>query len=200
MPYGWMQTAGFYILGILIIIFSIGLYRGIGGEKWLKPGISIFILIGAGMVMLGIFPTNPESGPTMHGAVHHFVARTVGILFPIFCFLLIPSLKADSRWRPLTVFTVIAGVAIVILIGGWIWLVVSGMVNAWVGLFERVFMATAVIWLEVMALRLLFLPETVENINSGQKGRLNITGEGNQERKKSGILELPQDTGLESKT
>ena len=38
---------------------------------------------------------------------------------------------------------------------------VTGLVHTWIGLYERIFITSAVVWLEVMAIRLLLLPDQI---------------------------------------
>ena len=156
-PYGWMQTLGFCALGLLLMVFSTGLYKGIEKRCGLKAGATALFLVGAGVLLVGVFPTNPGLDPTLHGSIHHLAARLVGILFPIAIFSLVFSMKSDRRWKALAVYTVVSGVFVTALIFVWICLAVTGLMNSWVGLYERVFMAIAMTWLVAISIRLIML-------------------------------------------
>jgi hypothetical protein len=157
-PGGWMQTLDFCIFGILVILFGLGLFTGVTPRRGFKLSLTFLILAGLGILLLSVFPTDPFPKMTICGVVHKYLVYTVGLLFPASCFLMLPSLKADSRWRGLVNFTAITGFLVFLFIIGWIYLNVSGLVNSILGLYERIFTLNAIVWIEVMAVRLLFLP------------------------------------------
>jgi hypothetical membrane protein len=56
---GWLQTANFLVVGALITVGAIGLWRA-GASRALIAGIA---LIGLGLVGAGAFPTDPDPNP-----------------------------------------------------------------------------------------------------------------------------------------
>jgi len=211
--YGWLQTLDFCILGLVIIAFSLGLYSGIHRKIGLKLSLLLMVLIGFGTLLIGVFPTDPGPTISLHAQIHHGLVRGIGILYPISCFLMLPSLKSDPRWKPLTAYTAISGTMVFILVLVWILMLSSDWMDAWVGLYERVFVANAVIWLEIMALRLLFLPAYLENterkieefvfsrlnrefwINLGESGRVIVSGLKHHEQRAEGRPRILRTTG-----
>jgi len=161
-PQGWVQTLNFCLFGILIMLFTPGFYYGIRHQRGLNISLVLIFLMGLGMLLIGVFPTDDGNSITMHGLIHQYTVRAVGLMFPLACALMIPSLKSDLRWKGLAIYTGVAGASVFILIIIWILLVISGLMSAVTGLYERVFVANTVLWLEIMALRLLFLPEEME--------------------------------------
>ncbi len=157
-PQGWLQTLAFCSFGILVMLFSFGLYSGIIRKSGLKASIVFLFLTGLGTLIIGIFPT--DLGPTvsLHARIHHDTVKVVGALFPLLCFLLLPSLKADPRWKGFVLYTGFAGAVAVLLIPVWFIGNSTGWMYYWVGLYERIFAANSIIWLEVMAVRLILLP------------------------------------------
>ena len=77
-PHGWIQTANFYITGLSFVAFSCGLYLNLGHRSRVATALAtalasaLLVLSGAGLIMSGVFPTDPpgasESGT---GALHN---------------------------------------------------------------------------------------------------------------------------------
>jgi hypothetical protein len=79
--WGWVQVANFVVSGLLIIGGGIGLRRTLGSGKLARWASALVIVMGCGLVIAGIFVTDPGAGfpagapagmPEMswHGAVH----------------------------------------------------------------------------------------------------------------------------------
>jgi hypothetical protein len=108
---GWVQIANFVVTGLLYIVFATGMRR------LLHPGRAgtwapiLVALVGVGLVVAGVFTTDPGAGfpvgapagaPVMswHGAVHEvgFVLTQVGSRWSESA---AGSLRASSRpWHP----------------------------------------------------------------------------------------------------
>jgi len=156
-PYGWLQTADFFFLGLVMIAFGVALYLGIQRKRGLRIATGVFVLMGLGEMLIGIFQADlGKSLPiTLHALIHQVAASVSAVAFPAVAFLMLPSMKADPRWKGLATYTVIAaGVAIGLLIGREAWLLTHWL-DPWWGLYERVLMANSLIWVEIMAIRLL---------------------------------------------
>ena len=78
---GWVQVANFIVTGLLIVGGRIGLGRTLGSGKLGRWASALVILMGCGLVIAGLFATDPGAGfpagapvgaPEMswHGAVH----------------------------------------------------------------------------------------------------------------------------------
>ena len=72
-PYGWIQTADFFIVGILAIVFSSGLYFAVQRRQGFRAGIGILVFVGLGTFLLGFFPTEPGGTPTLATLTPHLV-------------------------------------------------------------------------------------------------------------------------------
>jgi len=157
-PQGRLQTAVFFLLSFLAMLFVIGLYPNVRDGIRLRIGITLLFLSGFGFLLIGIFPNDPpETIMTLRGLIHQTTIEAISILFPFACFPIVPSLKHDPRWENLATYTFITGVLGIILdiIGGMILL--THWLEPWFGLYERILTANALVWLEVMAIRLLLL-------------------------------------------
>jgi hypothetical protein len=156
---GWIQIIGFCLLGYMVILFAGGLYSGVEARPGLKLGTIAIFLIGLGVLIIGLFPTDLIDGTfSTQGTIHLNAAKSVGALFPLACFLIVPSLKHDRRWRGFDMFTVASGVLVLLLAILWVSVNSHWGIEDLVGLYERVYFGIAILWVEVMSVRLLVLP------------------------------------------
>ncbi len=153
---GWIQTIGFLAIGLLVEIFVAGLLFKIRPRRGFRPSIAILVLFGFGLLLIGAFRTDPVgvSPHTVEGMIHSVAATTVFSIFPIACLLISPSLKSDPSWKILFRYTVVACIIAALLVITGIWLPDQW---SWFGLYERILVLNMVLWVEVMAIRLLWL-------------------------------------------
>ena len=149
---GWIQAISFLVGGLLIEVFAIGLYLSIRYSIGSRISVGTLVLFGFGLLLIAAFRTqSTESPQTIEGMIHMITARTIFILFPIACFSMATGLKVDQRWKSLFGYTIATGILAAILVVTWI--VFSSRIN-WFGLYERILVANATIWLGVMAFKL----------------------------------------------
>lgn len=144
-PFGWLHVANSVVFGTLLVIFALGLHRGVAGGS--KVGPALLAVTGAAFVLSG-FKTDPDisGGPqSWHGMIH-------GIAYLLIVFSLLPSLfflwwrmRKDPPWRGHGLYTLITGITLVILF-----------LTPWSVSFYF-FLALMLAWVGVMALRLLSL-------------------------------------------
>lgn len=154
-PMGWLQTIGFVVAGISVEVFVRGLLFNIRRRSGFRFGIGLLVCFGFGLLLIGAFQTDPSgSQATIEGMIHSYTARAVFAIFPVAGLLIAPSLKKDTAWKGVYIYTIAAsGIALAMVIG-------RPFIPAdltWFGLYERILVANTVIWLEVMAVRLLCL-------------------------------------------
>ena len=90
---GWVQVANFIVVGLLVLGGGIGLGRRLGPGPLVRWIRSLIVLLGVGLVVSGLFPTDagagfpagaPEGAPVMswHGALHQagFVLSQIAFL------------------------------------------------------------------------------------------------------------------------
>ncbi len=161
-PMGWLQTIGFLTAGLLVEVFVWGLLFSIRGERGFGFGISLLVCFGFGLLLIGAFQTDPIGGPrTIEGTIHGITSKAVFLIFPIASLLISLSLRKDLRWRGLFIHTIaMSGLALVLFI---VWLWLSDRMS-WFGLYERILVANTIIWIEIMAIRLLRL-----SLGTGEK-------------------------------
>jgi Protein of unknown function (DUF998) len=145
-PLGWLQVLNFVFFGLTLIVFALGLHRGVaalGRGSWI--GTAFLVLAGVALVLAG-FKTDPHlsEGPqTWHGLIHGlaFILLLVSMLLSLFFWWW--RLRRDPPWRGFDMYTLITAILYVVLL----------FVSAWQWGFY-LFLAVILAWIEVMALRL----------------------------------------------
>jgi len=154
-PMGWVQTIGFLAIGLLVEVFVAGLLFSIRGRWGFRISLSLLVCFGFGLLVIGAFRTDPAGAThTIEGTIHSVTATTVFWLFPIAILLLAPSLRNDPHWEDIFAYTVVASILALALMIGQVCLPAQ---LSWFGLYERILVTNTVIWVEVIAVRLLRL-------------------------------------------
>jgi hypothetical protein len=152
---GWLQTVGFLTIGLLVEVFVAGLFFNIHGRRGFGFGIGLLACFGFGLLLIGAFRTDPiGSQHTIEGTIHGFASYAVFFIFPVASFLIALSLRKDRYWKGLFIHTIVTSSLALALMIGRLWLPDE---LSWFGLYERILVANTVIWIEIMAIRLLRL-------------------------------------------
>jgi hypothetical protein len=61
-PHGWVQTANFWVAGVLYLVFAVGLWMGPTSRARPRLGTLLVGVAAVGLIGAGIFPTDPISG------------------------------------------------------------------------------------------------------------------------------------------
>jgi hypothetical protein len=143
---------GGYALGLLVIAFAFGLYRGVRPSRWLLIGAILVGLFGLICVIQPFFPMDPGAAShtfqnMMHGAV--FVISGVALILGLP--VLSVAFARDPSLRPYRWYTLMT--PFLMLLAGQ--LTVVGIFPA--GVPERLANLVILIWFEVVAFRLLRL-------------------------------------------
>jgi len=143
-----MNTAGFSLLGALMIAFAFGLNRGISEGKGSKVDPALLAVHGAGYVAVGFFPCDPGClAVSFTGVMHVWASFIIGISFILALFLIARRFKNDRRWENYRLYTWATSVVMMNLI----------MFEGWTGALQRIFVGASLLWTEVMAVKLLRL-------------------------------------------
>jgi hypothetical membrane protein len=152
---GWVQTIGFLAIGLLIEIFTAGLLYNIRRSRLFRLGIALMVIFGFALLLIGAFRTDPLGADrTIEGSIHGLAATTAFWNFPIAILAISPSLRNDPDWKGIFRYTMIAGILAVALV-----LVIGALPDtlSWFGLLERLLVLNMIVWVEVAAIKLLFL-------------------------------------------
>jgi hypothetical protein len=165
---GWLQSICFLAMGLLLEIFVAGLFFNIRRARGFYAGTVLLALCGFVLMLIATFHMDAPGGPrTVDGTIHAIASYSLGLLFPIAILSFSPSLKSTPHWKNIFVYTVIAGILAFGLIIGAFFIERTG----WFGLYERIIILNALVWVEVVAihfLRLLLKQES--KLRSSQSG------------------------------
>jgi len=150
---GWLQSIGFLAMGLLLVIFVPRFFFNIRRAWGFHAGIGLLAFEGFVLMLIAAFHMDRPGATTIDGTIHTIASYGLGLLFPIAILSLAPSLKSTPNWRNIFVYTLVAGVLAFGLIIGAFFTEQTG----WFGLYERIIVANAIIWVEVVAVHLLRL-------------------------------------------
>jgi len=150
---GWLQSIGFLAMGLLLEIFVAGLFFNIRRAQGFHAGIVLLALCGFVLMLIAAFHMDHPGAPPIDGTIHTIASYGLGLLFPIAILSLAPSFKSTPNWKNIFIYTLIAAVLAFGLIIGAFFTEQTG----WFGLYERIIVANAIIWVEVVAVHLLRL-------------------------------------------
>jgi hypothetical protein len=170
-PIGWLQTICFLAMGLLLVIFVPRFFVNIRRARGFHAGIGLLALCGFVLLLIAAFHMDaPGAERTTAGIIHTIASYGLGLLFPIAILSLAPSLKSTPNWKNIFVYTLVAGVLAFALILGALLSDQTG----WFGLYERIIILNALVWVEVVAvhfLRLLLRQEPKpQSLQSGTNG------------------------------
>jgi MFS family permease len=153
-PIGWLQSICFLAMGLLLEIFVAGLFFNIRRARGFYAGIVLLALCGFVLMLIAAFHMDAPGTPrTTAGIIHTIASYGLGLFFPIAILSLAPSLKSTPNWKNIFIYTLVAGILSFALIIGAVFTEQTG----WFGLYERIIIANAIIWVEVVAIHLLRL-------------------------------------------
>jgi hypothetical membrane protein len=147
-----MNIAGFGLLGLMIVALALGLDRGIRDGKGSKIGPGLVAVSGAAVGMLGIFHSEPGAeSPTAMGTMHSVFVLIGGFALLLAPLAISPRLKRDEQWQSYVAYS-LGTVVVASVVAA---LYASNVFESWKGIIQRMAMAVLLIWLEVMAVKLL---------------------------------------------
>jgi hypothetical protein len=151
---GWLQSICFLAMGLLLEIFVAGLFFNIRRARGFHAGIVLLALCGFVLLLIATFHMDAPGGPrTIDGMIHTIASYGLGLLFPVAILALAPSIKNTLNWKNIFVYTLIAGVLAFGLIMGALFAEQRG----WFGLYERIIILNALVWVEVVSIHFLRL-------------------------------------------
>jgi hypothetical protein len=166
---GWEQVANFIMCGALVLLFVSGLRAVLGRGKGMALGPVLLGIFGLGLVVAGIFVTDPALGyppgvpvpvlPTLHGTIHGLAGLAVFVSLPLACFALARRFAGDPRWRGWAAYSIVTGL---LVLASFVAANVASVLdatgavpNAPTGLLQRLGIILGWGWIALLALRLL---------------------------------------------
>jgi hypothetical protein len=167
---GWTQVVNFLLCGLLILGFALGLRRVLRDGRGRRAGPALIAAVGAGLIMAGIFVTDPALGyppdtppgpaatTTLHGALHWVLGGLVVFsCLPASCFVFARRWAADAQWKGWALYSVVTGVLMVAFFAAF---AIASMREGPAGVYERVSLSLGMLWMVLFATRLLLMMRT----------------------------------------
>jgi hypothetical protein len=153
---------GLVLTGALLIAFGFGLHRGINQGKGNRIGLILLVIAGLGLIGSAYFHcalgcVNVFKEPDFRGQMHILFAFLTGLSFSFSPIPFFFSLKEDSRWKSYRAVTLAASV-LANIPGITLWITMfTTRLPEWEGIIQRLGLLFPLMWVEVMAIRLLRL-------------------------------------------
>lgn len=154
-PWGWIQSTGFALLGASLLLWIPAMALGLRetNVRWRWAPLVLFGFIVVCLYLMAFFHTAPTDAPrTLQESVHIGAAVTTFAAFPLACIMFARIMALLPRWKALSWYTTVTGIAGIALIIGRLRLPSEW---AWFGLHERVMVLNAAVWLIIVSIRLL---------------------------------------------
>ena len=154
------NMAAYFLLGLLMIAFAFGLHRGISEGKGSKLVPILIAVSGVGWVGASFFRCDAGCvNESVTGRMHGLTGMIAVFPLLIAPLAILPRLKKDNRWQSYRPFSLIMGALAVTLFCVLFSTAVSPAQEPYGGLMQRLTFYTPLLWIEVMAIRLLRLCE-----------------------------------------
>lgn len=164
--YGWVNVLNLIVLGFSIMLFSAGVrtyFKNGTASVW---GPRLSLLAGIAFVLNGIFAIDPGLGfppgvapiKTVHGTIHEFAGPVTFATLTAICFVFARRFSEEPEWRGWAAVSRLVGFIIPTT-----WVICSVLVgldyagvypSAPGGLFERISLGSACIWLAITSYRM----------------------------------------------
>lgn len=149
-----MNTAGLALLGILMIIFSFGLYKGITKETDTKFGSILVAIAGTSLIGSAIFPCDPHCiNVSLTGIMHDVFATIPAIVIILALIMISKGMKQDVKWQNYWAYTLATSILTILCS----FLLIFTVFENWIGLVQRFGMGIPLLWMMVIAIRILHL-------------------------------------------
>jgi uncharacterized protein DUF998 len=146
---GWIQICNFLVVGLALVIFALGLWRGFGDRVSGRIGSALVGVAGVAMIGAGVFVT--DSGTriiTTTGALHVVVGAVTFNSLSIACFFF-----AKRFWNelPFAIYLIVSGI---LSHPGLFASSQFGSIDRWPGIVQRVTIVIMLTWITILGLRL----------------------------------------------
>jgi hypothetical membrane protein len=154
--YALLQNLNFWIFGILVVVFALGLGKTLPSSKSV---VATLVLFGVMVFSAGLFPDEPSPFP---GGVHALVSIVAFISIILCQFLAWQRLRHSNPaegnlWAGYSVYSLLSGLLSIIFLVGPPESIAGVVIT---GLKQRLFLVVPWLWIELMALKVLRLYKT----------------------------------------
>ena len=149
-----MNTAGFALTGILIIVFAVGLYYGLDKGSGSKVGPALVAVYGLGMFGVAFFPWDKVNLASFTSTMHSLIGWPQLIGLTLGLLVLAHTFKNDLRWNNYWVYTLSTGLLTAVFIVIYVFIGVEG----YMGVLQRIIIGAQLLWIEIVAIKLFRSP------------------------------------------
>jgi len=152
-PQGWAFNVGAFVHGLGYLLIALGLSYSLC-SGWLRSwGVNLLILVAIGVVLAGLFPTDPPGQlKTISGLIHRLAATVAFMSELAALFIFSTAFRHDCRWQEQQTISlsisIIAALTMVVFI-------LAIQVDITPGLAERIVMIPLLIWEVWICVRLI---------------------------------------------
>jgi hypothetical protein len=152
-PLGWLQTLAFVIGAIGTLAFAIGTGRVLGATPRDRRIVrALFVVQAAISVAFAVLPTDAAGMPvSLVGRLHLATFYVYAVSMPVTLAIVGRILARDRAWRSAASPTVVAA-ALMVVAALLVPLTLSGPLEPWLGLLERIYVAIPSAWQVAVAL------------------------------------------------
>lgn len=152
-PYSFLMTSAFFSMGLASLALVVGLFQGVPHAALSRTGLAFLGMWSLGVLIAMLFPMDPEGVPqTISGTIHQaagpftFLSLTIGIT------LVSRRFKHDEVWYPFHRTALVLSMIMLVTFTATFLSFIIG--TELFGLFQRIALATAVVWMLLTAARL----------------------------------------------
>lgn len=160
-PLGLLMTASFWLHGVAILALAVGLHQGVVRTRSHRLAVVLLGIGGAGVVLLGFFPTDPGLHPhTLSGRMHITIASLAFTSLAVAFVLFVRAFRDDPHWDSHRWWAPSLALAVLIALAlfGAVLLAarfdLSKWAANWVGAAERILIGFDLAWVFVASLHL----------------------------------------------
>ena len=153
-------NATFTLMGLLVLAFSVGLYRGAGPGRWVKVGSLLVFVVALGHVIGSVFPDDyscPSPGCNSWAANGHTVGGFMEVFtIPLAVLVFSRGLGRDTVWRPYRTYSLVTGIVAFALLALFFASASADTspLGRLGGAIQRLYFASWFVWIELMAIKL----------------------------------------------
>jgi len=152
-PYANIKNTGLFIVGILIVLFSFGMYIDLNDKKTKSTilGSSLIFISGISFLLLGFLPCDPDCiNFTTIGIIHGYLANTAQFPLIIAPYFLLSNFKLNKKWHGIYYYSIISIILGVITFAVY----KSYIFEGYVGLLQRISFGIPILWVEIIAIKI----------------------------------------------
>lgn len=156
---GLVFNTGVAITGMLVIIFSYGLWRQLPAKTSANIALGLFIMGGVGLIGAGVFHCNEDCkniliDPNLIGQLHALVSLLAGMGTGLALFFVWSAMRKSETWKIFSTPTLLA--AILANVPGiifWITFATGFRLDSIEGLIQRLGFIITLIWMFYVAIK-----------------------------------------------